>query len=492
MNPLNRIAGLEVYPTSVVEAGAATYFLARRGGQKVAGCVGSPPLPHAAKVAEIEGSPVSVGPADAAGAAAIRAALPWTAPRCVGLATSVGLGDRLGVAAPAHLRAVRGTGIAPVLAQQSIREMTRTARTPQEVIDAATWGAFQEGCREGFGADADHVHRPEDLAPAAAAGFRMFTIDPGPHVRPQADAMEAGELAGLLAGDGPEALETSPADLKRRYVGKRFALEGGGRIEFDELTFLRASAKYSRAIAHTAMMHRRLRQISREAVELEVSVDETASPTSPQEHYFIAGELRRLGVRWVSLAPRFPGRFEKGVEYIGDLEEFRRSFAMHMCVCRTLGPYKISLHSGSDKFRLYPIVAELAGGLVHLKTAGTSYVEALRAVAGIDPDLFRRVLTFATGCFQKDKASYLVSADPAKVPDAAKLPDDALPGLLDDLHVRQVLHVTFGSVLTAGGGKDFREAILAALLGQEERFLGLLAEHIARHLRPFQRESQRD
>ena len=58
-------------------------------------------------------------------------------------------------------------------------------------------------------------------------------------------------------------------------------------------------------------------------VELEVSVDETDTPTSPAEHYYVACELKRLGVEWVSLAPRFVGRFEKGVDYIGDLGELR-------------------------------------------------------------------------------------------------------------------------------------------------------------------------
>jgi hypothetical protein len=218
---------------------------------------------------------------------------------------------------------------------------------------------------------------------------------------------------------------------------------------------------------------------------LEVSVDETESPTSPEEHYFIAAELKRLGVQWVSLAPRFPGRFEKGIEYIGDLGEFRRSFARHVAVMRTLGPYKLSIHSGSDKFALYPIIAELAGGLVHLKTAGTSYVEALRAAAAIEPDLFRRILAFAVGRYEKDRASYMVSAELAKVPDASALPDAALPALLDDRHVRQVLHVTFGSVFQAGGGKEFLAPLRAALMKDEETFYCLLQKHMERHVQPF-------
>ena len=115
--------------------------------------------------------------------------------------------------------------------------------------------------------------------------------------------------------------------------------------------------------------------------ELEVSVDETDQPTSHAEHIYIASELKRLGVNWVSLAPRYVGRFEKGVDYIGDLAAFETDFAGHAAIARQFGPYKLSLHSGSDKFSIYPIAARLTGGLVHLKTAGTSYLEALRTIA---------------------------------------------------------------------------------------------------------------
>ncbi|MCK4276566.1 MAG: hypothetical protein KAX78_08630, partial [Phycisphaerae bacterium] len=207
--------------------------------------------------------------------------------------------------------------------------------------------------------------------------------------------------------------------------------------------------------------------------------------TSPAEHYFFAAELERLGVKWVSMAPRFIGRFEKGVDYIGDLGEFRASFAEHVAVMRTVGPYKISIHSGSDKFSIYPIVCELTGGLVHLKTAGTSYLEAIRAIATIDPGLFRATLDFARDRYETDKATYHVSADLTKVPGADTLSDEQLPALLDDFDARQVLHVTFGSVLTADDGERFKTGIYAALQRDEDSHYAALAKHLGRHVAPF-------
>ncbi len=481
---LQQALGLEVYPASVHQAGGATYFLARRGLDKLIGCLGQPCPPNAQKAGELDGQAICLGPLDHANAVALRRALPWTAPRCIGLATSVGLGDRLGLATPGHIRAVRGTHLAAVLAQQSIREMTRTSRTPDEVMDCATWGVFQEGFVQGFGADADHLQRAEDIDATVPAGFTMFTIDPGAHVDNAADGDPPAVLAQKLGKLDTAVLDTFPADLTSRYIGRSFEL-GGSKLRFSDETLLRAAAKYGRAIAHTVRMFRHLQQAARGDFELEVSVDETESPTSPAEHYFFAAELKRLGVRWVSMAPRFIGRFEKGVDYIGDLEAFRASFAEHVAVMKALGPYKLSVHSGSDKFSIYPIVAELAGPHVHLKTAGTSYLEAIRAIAAIDPGLFREILDFAHARYETDKATYHVSAEPAKVPRASDLKDEQLPGVLDLFDGRQLLHVTFGSVLTAEGGKKFRDRILAALRRDEEAHYTILQQHLGRHVAPF-------
>jgi len=220
--------------------------------------------------------------------------------------------------------------------------------------------------------------------------------------------------------------------------------------------------------------------IGNRSFELEVSVDETETPTSSLEHYFVASELHRLGVQWVSLAPRYGGRFEKGVDYIGDLDEFGAELAQHAAIARQMGPYKLSIHSGSDKFSVYPLFARYARDLVHLKTAGTSYLEALRVVADVDTALFRDILAFARQRYGEDRATYHVSAEVARVPLPRDLSDEQLPGVLDLFDGREVLHVTFGSVLDR-----FGERLLAALEAHEEAYYAALEVHFERHLSPF-------
>jgi hypothetical protein len=440
--------------------------------------------------AESGGWTVLTAPVTPRNAAALRQALPALQPAPIGLATSAGFGDRLGLATPGHARALRSVGapIAPVFAQQSIREMTRTGRSAQQVVDDATWGALEAGWTDGYGADADHLKTPADVEACAAAGFTFYTIDPGEHVDNGADAASDANLRAAWDALPWGRLEDASADLLARHAGTTVDVEGA-RIAFDERTVVKAAVKYGRAIAHVAMMYRHVRSaMAGRPFDFEVSVDETETPTSHAEHIFVVKELRRLCVVWQSLAPRFVGRFEKGVDYIGDAAAIRADVAVHAAVARAFGPYKISLHSGSDKFSIYDVVATETRGVVHLKTAGTSYLEALRAVAEVSPALFRGIYAFSRERYGEDRASYHVSAQIERTPAPDAVVDADLVGLLDDFDVRQVLHVTFGSVLTsraADGAPRFGPAILALLRQHPEAYAACLERHFVKHLRPF-------
>ncbi len=490
---LEHLVGQKVYPRSITAAQGTLYFLSRQGTEKWLGILsqdGQPGFDGSSQTISIHGETLTLQrcPTNHANAIALRRALPFTAPRVLGLSKSVGCGDRLGLATPGHVRAVRKHDMVPIFAQQSIREMERTARTPDEVMDDATWGVFQEGWRDGYGADADHLKTFEDIDRCVAAGFTFYTIDPGDHVDNEADAAGPAALREKVQALPWDVLDGSPEKLQALYLNKRFDL-GEFALSFDEESLWRAAAKYGRAVAHTVAMYRHLAsRMGDRPFELEMSVDETETPTTVLEHLFVASELKRLGVRWVSLAPRYVGRFEKGVDYIGDLREFEESFVQHVAIARHLGPYKLSLHSGSDKFTIYPIFARHAGDLVHLKTAGTSYLEALRAIARVRPALFREILAFALERYDEDRATYHVSADPTKVPRPDQLADEELDTILDQFDGRQVLHVTFGSVLTsqrADGSYRFRDRLLDALRSDEEAYYAALETHFDRHLSPF-------
>ena len=426
------------------------------------------------------------GPRSAANAAALRAAVTNLKPVPLGLKTSAGFGDRLGLATPGHVAAMRRSGadgkVAPIFAQQSIREMTRTGRSAQEVMDDATWGAFEAGWQHPVGADADHLKSVEHVELCLAPGFTFFTIDPGEHVDDSAETADGAALQRKLDALPWFELEDDWAGLKARLLAGPLEADGL-RLDLDELSLARAAVKYGAALAHTAKLHRAL-AASGKPFELELSVDETSYPTKLVEHAYVALELRRLGVSVVSLAPRFVGRFEKGVDFrpdeSGDFDTLLETLDGHARIARALGPYKLSLHSGSDKFSVYPAIAEATGGLVHLKTAGTSYLEALRVAAVHAPALFRKALQIGLERFEIDRKSYLIGATLDAVPRPESLSDEQLPALLDDDDARQVLHVTFGSALDALG-----DELKALLVEQWQAHEDGLARHFERHLSPF-------
>jgi hypothetical protein len=312
----------------------------------------------------------------------------------------------------------------------------------------------------------------------------MFTLDVGAHVINAAATMPMEQVTASVAALPWDVLEDTPQNIVDRYARP---LTLGDGIEPGRDEVLRALVKYGGGIAHAVRLTRYLAGAwSHIPTEIELSVDETDSPTTPVEHLVVSGELRRLGVRLVSLAPRFVGEFQKGIEYRGDLTAFGREFRQHLAIAQAFGPYKISIHSGSDKFAVYRVVGDVGTERVHVKTAGTSWLEALRTVALADPDLFREILGIAVGAYPADRATYHVTADSAHLRAPGDYRPEELTALLDDENARQILHVTYGTILNASGPRGpMRPRVFASLGAHEELHYEYIARHFRRHLEPL-------
>lgn len=416
-------------------------------------------------------------------------------PKVLGLQPSFGFGDRIGNATPGHVESMkrRGSGIAGIFPQQSIREMTRTNRTPAQVMNDALAGVESSGFDEVIGADADHLKTESDVDVTAEVGFTFFTIDPSDNVDAQADNYDESTVREKFAAIADQISWTD------EYQGKSIKLSTGTAIEFDEVTCLRAAVKYgsaiNRAISLSDYIRRKHESLGRD-FEIELSVDETDQPTTLAEHYIIADQCLQRGMKLVSLAPRFIGDFEKGVDYKGNHDELEASLAEHAAIAEMLGPYKLSLHSGSDKISMYTAFARATNGRWHVKTAGTSYLEAVRVAARHNESLFRRIIDFSRSRFETDKATYHISATLDSVAPQNEISDpidlerkylelwDEVPqGKGFTFPGRQILHCTFGSVLTH---EDFGPELRDTLNQHVETYTEVLADHFARHLDALQ------
>ncbi|MEA1997061.1 MAG: tagaturonate epimerase family protein, partial [Gemmatimonadota bacterium] len=436
-----------VYPRSVKHSEGSFFLMARTTEGKRLVVVGTGDAAERFEGETISG--VRFCGLDSANAAALRETFPWTVPVPIGKRTSFGVGDRLGVATPGHLRVFGRYNIFPVLAQQSMRELGRTGRSAQDVIDDAGWGAFEAGYTSTFAADADHIKKVEEALECYRLGFTMFTIDASDYID-----LKAVSLSDNEALERFEKLPDSEA-IKARYQDKTWRFDKGDlkiEIAFTPAEAARASLVYHKAIEHMALIYNELKAAAGGSVEgfdLEVSVDETETDTTVQDHVFWATELKARGVSWQSLAPKFTGQFQKGIDYIGDINKFERQFAAHALVAESLGPYKISVHSGSDKFSIFPAVGRHTGGYFHLKTAGTSWLEAVRVIALENPKLYRRMHKFAITRFEDDRASYHVTTDLDAIPQVDTIDDSSLAELMDKVDSRQLLHITYGSLLSS-------------------------------------------
>ena len=398
---------------------------------------------------------------------------------CLGLEPSFGFGDRLGSATPGHLRSLqeKGGNIKGIFAQQSIREMQRTNRTADEVMTCAIQGLSDAGYGEIWGADADHLKTEADVDVTAAAGFVFFTIDPSGNVDSEADNYDEDRVNLEFES----VKDVTP--WVEQYTGKSIAVDGGPTIDFDEITVRRAAVKYGRAIQHTidlAAYIKGVMEAKGEDHEIELSVDETPQPTTLAEHYIIAEQVLQAGVKLVSLAPRFIGDFEKGIDFKGDLDALDQSLQDHAAISRALGPYKLSLHSGSDKLSMYGMFARATQGMFHVKTAGTSYLEAIRAVSRHDESLYRQIVDFSRGRFDTDRATYHISAtlDGVAAPAEVDNISDLERLYQDEDCGRQILHVTFGSVLTH---PELGPAVHEVLNANPDTHADVLATHLGKH-----------
>jgi hypothetical protein len=466
-----------LYPASVREERGHVYALLKLGSGPALGIFG-PGVPGFSGVSRRlgENQQALFCPLIHENALRLRSELPFTAPSpLASQRATIGLGDRLGVASPGHIRTVRERGAAPVLAQQSVRELDLTARSYADVLDAASWAVFQEGYERPWGADGDHLKTEEWVRTAIEVGYTMITADVSDYIRGEYMTRSREEVLAAYAELAP-ALRRA---LEAEYLNRPSALDTGEEIGFNEEELARVALVYGEAVNHAERLYRAgVEAAAAGGFDFELSVDETETPTTPRAHLFVAGECRRRRLGVTSLAPRFVGEFQKGIDYIGDPGEFEKSFAIHAAIARSFG-YRISVHSGSDKFRVFPAVGRLTEGSFHIKTAGTSWLEAVRVIARLEPALYRRLHAAALDSFGRATGYYHVTTDLSRVPALDSLADSELPGLFDNPDARQLIHITYGELLRDPAMKhDF----FSALEQHIEAYWQALQVHIGRHL----------
>lgn len=375
---------------------------------------------------------------------------------------SMGIGDRFGCEGEAQLAAfVRarqaGVAITPVW-NKSNREHTLIGTEPASVRAEADAAVRALGWTLPYRVDADHIGLKTVDRFLAASDF--FTID-------------VADFIGQAAAE----------DDIRAFVARQRRLVGGPFGVTMEL-LERAARRYWLAIQEAGRVYRYVERNKGPGQFIaEVSMDETDSPQTPPELLVILAGLADCGVAVQTIAPKFSGRFNKGVDYVGDLAQFERELADDVAVIayavKEFGlpaGLKLSIHSGSDKFSLYPVVRrqlERTGAGVHVKTAGTTWLEEVAGLARAGGEALRLVKElYAIMHARRDELAQpyrtVIEIDPARLPDPAVVRgwdseqfvsalrhDPKNPRFNPDF--RQLIHVGFK--VAAERGREFLDAV---------------------------------
>ncbi|MFN2340819.1 MAG: tagaturonate epimerase family protein [Halanaerobium sp.] len=470
-----------IYPRSIIKEGKSFYFLAKIDQKKKLVILNKSKNFELfqGKIEELAGFKAKIAPLSHYNAELLRKTFPFTAPQTLGNeSASIGLGDRLGIATPGHIEAVKGSKAMPVFAQQSVRELNLTGRTFKSVLDDVSWAVFQEGYQDGFAADADLLKAKPDIEEALELGYTMLTLDCGDYIDQNLDQLSDTEIENAYQ-EVPDYLKEG---LEDQYLDKTFVLNSGYQLEYNQENFKEIVLMYYKMLGFAKEIQHLLKKSDRN-LDFEISIAETSIPTSAEAHFFVANELKRNNIKINSLALRFVGEFEKAIDYRGDLDQFEKEFKVHADIADRFG-YKLSIHSAGDKFSLLPIIGRQTQDRVHIKTSGINWLEAIRVVAENDPSLYRDIHTYALEKFEAAKKYYDVNTDLAKVPELAQLSDQELSELLDINEVRQLLHITYGFILQdkKDGRFLFRDKLYKFWDEYDKEYRRALENHIGKHL----------
>jgi hypothetical protein len=406
---------------------------------------------------------------------------------------SIGVGDRFAHQAKPQLAACmlaarQGTTIIPVW-NKSNREHKIVGSEPSGTRAAADAAVREMDWKCSYYLDADHIN--VGTVDRFLAPCDFFTLDVADTIGqpPAAGAVEAflgrhPELVGRIEIAGiPEPLAVTPAEAQA------------------------AAGKYLAAVADAARIYRHIADHKEPGQFVtEVSMDETDSPQTPPELLLILAAIADAGIPIQTIAPKFTGRFNKGVDYVGDVRQFEREFVADLAVIghavRLYGlpaNLKLSVHSGSDKFSIYgPIRRALrqTGAGIHVKTAGTTWLEELIGLAEAGPEgLATAKEVYASAYEHCDElcAPYaaVIDIDTSRLPApevvnrwtseqyASTVRHDQSNALFNP-HVRQLLHV--GYKVAAMMGDRYTRMLEAC----EESISRNVTENLyARHIEPL-------
>ena len=406
---------------------------------------------------------------------------------------SFGVGDRFGMQGKAQLQAImeakkHGINITPVW-NKSHREHTTVKTSPVSVRAESDNAAAELAWKGPYFVDADHIGLKNVDLFIDSSDF--FTLDVADFIGQPANENDINAFIGRY----------------KKYIGS-LAIPGiVHAFDISEKQIETIAHKFLSAIKEAAKIYRHIEAAKgADNFVTEVSMDETDLPQTPIEMLFILAAIADEGIKAQTIAPKFTGRFNKGVDYVGDTNQFAKEFEEDLAVIafavKEFGlpaNLKLSVHSGSDKFSIYPLINKAlkkfdAG--IHIKTAGTTWLEELIGLASAGGDglaVAKKIYKNAMSRFDELIGPYakVIDVEKDKLPSTQILDGWTSADYADalrhnqsckkyDRNLRQFLHVSYK--VAAELGNEYLNAVK-----KHEKIIakGVTENIYQRHIKPI-------
>ena len=329
---------------------------------------------------EQEGLHVDIMPLNANNAAVIRRFIKWAAPSACGTkGTSIGFSDWLGAAGGCVAPLFAKKQVKPVLAEYSAADSALLKRNFLEAVDAATWGVLETGYKEGYGANAEGLQSEEDIVKALLYGYSMIGLDCSDKINLQIEKMSDAEVEKRY-NDFPQEFRDA---MRGSYLEANFQV-GSEVIHFEPEQLRRIVLEYGEAIMHAQFIYNSYLKNTPWEIDFELLVAKEGKLLSPQEHYLIANELQRNGIKFAAL----------GLNALEEGQMLEETLPVHAAIADTFG-YRLSFLQADLALSDLGAVAKILKGKVHFKLSSVLWLAAWETLFSAAPELAQQMREYA-------------------------------------------------------------------------------------------------
>lgn len=327
-----------------------------------------------------DGLQVDIMALNANNAAVIRRFVKWAAPSACGTkGTSIGFSDWVGAAGGCVAPLFAKKQVKPVLAEYSAADSDLLKRNFLEAVDAATWGVFETGYKEGYGANAEGLKSEEDIVKALLYGYSMIGLDCSEKINLQIEKMSDDDVEARY-NDFPQEFRDA---MHSSYLEANFQV-GSEVIHFEPEQLRRIVLEYGEAIMHAQFIYNSYLKNTPWEIDFELLVSKAGKLLSPQEHYLIANELQRNGIKFTSLA----------LNALEEAQALQEDLSVHAAIAETFG-YRLSFLQADLALENLGAVAKALKGKVHFKLSNVLWLAAWKTLIEADPELAQELRTYA-------------------------------------------------------------------------------------------------